>query len=104
MWNKEIYEAMDDEDYLFGKLTNNGGFNHVFFKEQKQPYRKKRYKRIEEKVDVPISSLAEAKKKSITTTKNAPISSEDKPLKKESAEGELTQGKGNKTVKMTLRE
>ena len=27
--------AMDDEEYLFGKLTNDGGFNHVFFKEQR---------------------------------------------------------------------
>jgi hypothetical protein len=104
MWNKEIYEAMDDEEYLFGKLTNNGGFNHVFFKEQKQPYRKKRYKRIEEKVDVLISSLAEAKKKSFTATKNEPISSEGKPLEKELAEGELAQEKENKIVRMTLRE
>ncbi len=36
MWNKEIYEAIDDEDYIFGKLTNNEGYNHVFFKKQKQ--------------------------------------------------------------------
>ena len=36
MWNKKIYEAMDDEDYIFGKLTNNGGYNNIFFKEQKQ--------------------------------------------------------------------
>jgi hypothetical protein len=48
--------------------------------------------------------LAEAKKKSVTATKNEPISSEDKPLEKELAEGELAQEKGNKTVKMTLRE
>lgn len=104
MWNKEIYEAMDDEEYLFGKLTNDGGFNHVFFKEQRQPYRKKNHKPIEEKVDVPISSLAEAKKKSVTATKNEPISSEGKPLEKEFAEGELAQEKENKIVKMTLRE
>ena len=62
MWNKEIYEAMDDEEYLFGKLTNDGGFNHLFFKEQKQPYRKKNHKPIEEKVDVPISSWWRSKR------------------------------------------
>ena len=96
MWNKEIYEAMDDEDYIFGKLTNDGGFNHIFFKEQHLPSRKKSYKPIEEKVDVPISSLVEAK--------NASISSADKQPKKDSTNGALTQEKGNKTVKMTLRE
>ena len=32
MWNKEIYEAMDDEDYLFGKLTNDGGLITFFSK------------------------------------------------------------------------
>ena len=96
MWNKEIYEAMDDEEYLFGKLTNDGGFNHVFFKEQHLPSRKKSYKSIEEKVDVLISSLVEAK--------NASISSADKQPKKDSTNGALTQEKGNKTVKMTLRE
>ena len=96
MWNKEIYEAMDDEEYLFGKLTNDGGFNHIFFKEQHLPSRKKSYKPIEEKVDVPISSLVEAK--------NTPISNADKQSEKDSTEGTLTQEKGNKTVKMTLRE
>jgi hypothetical protein len=100
----EIYEAMDDEEYLFGKLTNDGGFNHVFFKEQRQPYRKKNHKPIEEKVDVPLSSLVEAKKKSVTVTKNEPILREDKPLEKELAEGELAQEEENKIVKMTLRE
>ena len=95
MWNKEIYEAMDDEEYLFGKLTNDGGFNHIFFKEQHLPSRKKSYKPIEEKVDVPISSLVGAK--------NASISSADKQPEKDSTNGALTQEKGNKTVKMTLR-
>ena len=96
MWNKEIYEALDDEDYIFGKLTNNGGYNNIFFKEQKQPYRKKRHKLIEERVDVLVASLLEAK--------NAPISSADKPLSKELTKERLTQEKGNKMVKMTLRE
>ena len=96
MWNKEIYEAMDDEEYLFGKLTNDGGFNHIFFKEQHLPRRKKSYKPIEEKVDVPTSSLVEAK--------NASISNADKQSEKDSTNGALTQEKGNKTVKMTLRE
>ena len=96
MWNKEIYEAMDDEDYIFGKLTNDGGFNHIFFKEQHLPSRKKSYKPIEEKVDVLISSLVEAK--------NASILNADKQPEKDSTNGALTQEKGNKTVKMTLRE
>ncbi len=104
MWNKEIYEAMDDEDYIFGKLTNNGGYNHIFFKEQKQPYRKKRHKLIEERVDVPVSSLQEAKSNTATGAKKASISSADKPSGKELTEETLTREKGNKTVKMTLRE
>lgn len=103
MWNKEIYEAMDDEDYIFGKLTNDGGYNHVFFKEQKQPYRKKKYKPTEERVDVLISSLQEAKN-IVTTTETPPISGVDKPLDKESSDATSTQERGDKTVKMTLRE
>ena len=104
MWNKEIYEAMDEEDYIFGKLATDGGYNHIFFKEQKQPYRKRRYKPMEKRVDVEVSELAAVKNKTVKTAKNTPILSVDKPLGKESIEGEFEQEKGNKTVKMTLRE
>lgn len=104
MWNKEMYEAMDEEDYIFGKLTTDGGYDHIFFKEQKQPYRKRRYKPEEERVDVLISSLETTKKKCVTTKENTPISSVDEPSNEESSEGGLTKESGNKTVKMTLRE
>lgn len=101
MWNKEAFEEMDENEYIFGKLTNDGGYNNLFFKEQHLPRRKKTYKPVEERVEVELSALAIAKEK---REENTPISSEDKQSDKESTEETLTQEQANKTVRMTLRE
>ena len=75
MWNKQAFEEMDENEYIFGKLTNDGGYNNLFFKEQHMPRRKKTYKPVEERVEVELSALAIAKE-------NTSISSADKQLKK----------------------
>lgn len=101
MWNKEAFEEMDENEYIFGKLTNDGGYNNLFFKEQHLPRRKKTYKPVEERVEVDLSALAIAKEK---REENTPISPADKQSGKDSTEGTLTQEKANKTVEMTLRD
>ena len=97
MWNKQAFEEMDENEYIFGKLTNDGGYNNLFFKEQHMPRRKKTYKPVEERVEVELSALAIAKE-------NTSISNADKSSGKDSTEETFAQEKANKTVRMTLRE
>jgi len=101
MWNKEAFEDMDENEYIFGKLTNDGGYNNLFFKEQHLPRRKKTYKPVEERVEVELSALAIAKE---NREENTPISNADKPLNNDSIEETFAQEQANKTVRMTLRE
>ena len=41
---KKPFEEMKEDEYLFGKLTNDGGDVHIFFEEQNLPKGKKRRK------------------------------------------------------------
>ena len=54
---RKPFEEMDEDEYLFGKLTNDGGDVHIFFEEQNLPKGKKRRKIPEKRVDVDVSDL-----------------------------------------------
>ena len=54
---KKPFAEMDEDEYLFGKLTNDGGDVHIFFEEQNLPKGKKCRKIPEKRVDVDISDL-----------------------------------------------
>ena len=101
MWNKQAFEEMDENEYIFGKLTNDGGYNNLFFKEQHLPRRKKAYKPVEERVEVELSALAIAKEK---RQENVPISNADKQSGKDLHKETFAQGAANKTVRMSLKE
>ena len=58
---KKPFEEMDEDEYLFGKLTNDGGEIHWFFEEQNLPKGKKRRKIPEKRVDVDVSDLISEK-------------------------------------------
>ena len=97
---KKPFEEMDEDEYLFGKLTNDGGDVHIFFEEQNLPKGKKRRKLPEKCVDVAITDLGIDKvneEYAVKTEQNG----EDKQVVEANKE---TQNKPNKTVKITLRE
>ena len=54
---RKPFTEMDEDEYLFGKLTNDGSEIHWFFEEQNLPKGKKRRKIPEKRVDVDISDL-----------------------------------------------
>ena len=54
---KKPFEEIDEDEYLFGKLTNDGGDVHLFFEEQNLPKGKKRKKIPEKRVDVAVADL-----------------------------------------------
>ena len=58
---KKPFAEMDEDEYLFGKLTNDGGEIHWFFEEQNLPKGKKRRKIPEKRVDVDVSDLISEK-------------------------------------------
>ena len=97
---KKPFEEMNEDEYLFGKLTNDGGDVHIFFEEQNLPKGKKRRKIPEKRVDVAITDLGIDKgneEYAVKTEQNG----EDKQVVEANKE---TQNKPNKTVKITLRE
>ena len=67
---KQPFDELDEEAYIFGKFTNDGGYCNQFLEEQHLAYRR-RPKIPEEKIDVDITALE------MTT---------DKPLEKEMKE------------------
>ncbi len=110
---KKPFEEMDEDEYLFGKLTNDGGDVHLFFEEQNLPKGKKRRKIPEKRVDVDISDLELEK---ITeedydgiiieeyVVKTGQNDEDNRQGEQEVKVGKETQNKPNKTVKMTFRE
>lgn len=110
---KKPFEEMDEDEYLFGKLTNDGGEIHWFFEEQNLPKGKKRRKIPEKRVDVDVSDLISEK---INEEDDDGIIIEEYTVEighnnEDNCQGEQVvevvedvQNKPNKTVKMTLRE
>ena len=110
---KKLFEEMDEDEYLFGKLTNDGGDVHIFFEEQNLPKGKKRIKIPEKRVDVDVSDLDVEKVNeenydgiiieayAVKTGQNDEDNRQDEQVVEISQE---TQNEPNKTVKMTLRE
>ena len=110
---KKPFEEMDEDEYLFGKLTNDGGDVHLFFEEQNLPQGKKRRKIPEKRVDVDISDLELEKiteedydeiiieECAVETGQNSEDNYQDEQIVEVV---EDVQNKPIKTVKMTLRE
>ena len=63
MKSRKPFDEMDEDEYIFGKLTNDGGYINQFYEDQHLPS-KKRLKIPEERVDIAVSSLEVGKKKS----------------------------------------
>ena len=113
MKSKIPFEEMDEDEYLFGKLTNDGSDVHLFFEEQNLPKGKKRRKIPEKRIDVDISSLTIEKAKeenydgiilseyAVKTRQNLSDNRQDEQAVEEN---EKNQNKPKETVKMTLRE
>ena len=109
---KKPFEEMDEDEYLFGKLTNDGGDVHLFFEEQHLPKGKKRRKIPEKRVDVDVSDLELEKaaeedydgiiieEYAVKTGQNSEDNHQDEQVVEVV---EDAQNKPNKTVKMTLR-
>ena len=110
---KKPFEEMDEDEYLFGKLTNDGGEIHWFFEEQNLPKGKKRRKIPEKRVDVDVSDLISEKineedddgiiieEYTVETRQNSEDNYQDEQIVEVV---EDVQNKPIKTVKMTLRE
>ena len=113
MKSRIAFEEMDEDEYIFGKLTNDGGDVHIFFEEQNLPKGKKRKKIPEKRVDVDISDLEVEKvneenydgiiieEYAVKTGRNSEDNYQDEQVVEVV---EDAQNKPNKTVKMTLRE
>ena len=110
---RKPFAEMDEDEYLFGKLTNDGGEIHWFFEEQNLPKGKKRRKIPEKRVDVDVSDLVSEK---IAEEDDDEIIIEECAVEIEQNGEEIyqdeqvvevveeAQNTPNKTVKMTLRE
>lgn len=119
MKSRKPFDQMDEDEYLFGKLTNDGGYINQFYEEQHLPS-KKRLKIPEERVDIAVSSLEVGKKKSSKDISEAeemegyfiPIEgaeiaqncSEKCSVEEVVEPMKCGENTVNKTVKMTLRE
>ena len=110
---KKPFEEMDEDEYLFGKLTSDGGDVHWFFEEQNLPKGKKRRKIPEKRVDIDVSDLKVGKVKEDDyegiiieeyAVKTGQIDVGNCQGEQALEAKEETQNKPNKTVKMTLRE
>ena len=110
---KKPFDEMDEDEYLFGKLTSDGSDVHLFFEEQNLPKGKKRRKIPEKRVDVDISDLEVGKVKEDDyegiiieeyAVKTKQIDVENCQGKQALEANKETQNKPNKMVKMTLRE
>lgn len=107
------FDEMDENEYLFGKFTNDGGYINQFIKEQHLPYRR-RPKIPEEKIDVEISALEKAKP--LEKEVKEPIAAMEEDTKIVEIQSEILSSEEGletvetlakttqKTVKMTLRE
>lgn len=107
------FDETDEDEYLFGKFTNDGGYINQFIKEQHLPYRR-RPKIPEEKIDVDISALE--KTKPLEKEVKEPIVAAEECVENDQNQGviddleEVVESTGimaetpKKTVKMTLRE
>lgn len=109
---RKPFEEMDEDEYLFGKLTSDGSDVHLFFEEQHLPKGKKRRKIPEKRVDVDISDLEVGKVKEddyegIIIEEYAVKTGQDNEDNRQDEQVvevvEDVQNKLNKTVKMTLR-
>jgi hypothetical protein len=110
---RKPFEEMDEDEYLFGKLTSDGSDVHLFFEEQHLPKGKKRRKIPEKRVDVDISDLEVGKVKeddyegiiieeyAVKTGQDNEDNRQDEQALEANKE---TQNKPNKMFKMTLRE
>ena len=113
MKSRIAFEEMDEDEYLFGKLTSDGGDVHWFFEEQNLLKGKKRRKIPEKRVDVDVSNLEVEKVKeenhdgiiieeyAIKMGSNNEDNCQDEQVVEVV---EDVQNKPIKTVKMTLRE
>ena len=90
------FNEMDEGEYLFGKLTNDGGYNHRFIEEQHLPYRRRR-KVPDPCVDVDLSRLERK-------AENAKLKDEIQRAKGIVESNETAKKTPQRRVKMTLRE
>ncbi len=96
MKKRKSFNEMDEGEYLFGKLTNDGGYNHRFIEEQRLPYRRRR-KIPDSCVDVDVSVL----EKKDENAKNQDEIQRDKGIVEPNETAKKTP---QRRVKMTLRE
>ena len=104
MKSRQPFEEIDEEAYIFGKFTHDGGCALHFMEEQHLPSHK-RIKSPEEKVDVDIKALGLEETISIAEMEENAQNQGETAQSEELVEGvENAQKKPRVVVKMTLRE
>ena len=112
---KQPFDELDEEAYIFGKFTNDGGYCNQFLEEQHLAYRR-RPKIPEEKIDVDITALEMTTDKPLEKEMKESIVAIEEGVKNDQNQGaisvfeEVIKSTGmvakttQRTVKMTLRE